>query len=228
MYDQSLEQLIDAVIEDGVITDKERKVIYKKAVILGIDIDEIEVYLEGRLQKAQKEAAPKSGKHGVVKKCPNCGAVVAGGNAKCPECGFAFMGLEANSSVQRLAKLIQEENNKNLGRDRTNRSIANIVASFPVPNTREDLIEFLSSLETRAFNRHKGADTDIIVGKAYYQKYTECLTKMQISFPDDPATKLFNDRYEKDKKKLHITFWGWYLIFMVFFIGLVLCICLVD
>ena len=49
MYDQSLEQLIDAVIADGVITDQERRVVYKKAASLGIDQDEIEVYLEGRL-----------------------------------------------------------------------------------------------------------------------------------------------------------------------------------
>lgn len=31
MYEQSLEQLIDAVIADGEITDQERNVAYKKA-----------------------------------------------------------------------------------------------------------------------------------------------------------------------------------------------------
>lgn len=42
MYDKSLEQLIDAVIADGVITDQERKVVYKKAATLGIDQDQDE------------------------------------------------------------------------------------------------------------------------------------------------------------------------------------------
>ncbi|MDE6395514.1 MAG: hypothetical protein K2K77_09240, partial [Duncaniella sp.] len=125
MYDQSLEQLIDAVIADGVITDQERKVVYKKAAALGIDQDEIEGYLNGKLDALKKNAKPQSGKHGVVKTCPHCGATVESGSAKCKECGFAFTGLEANSSAkeldERLTSAIDEDDQ------------AEIINSFPIP-----------------------------------------------------------------------------------------------
>lgn len=47
MYSKQLESLIQSIIADGVITDKERAVLHKKAEAEGIDIDEIDVYLDG-------------------------------------------------------------------------------------------------------------------------------------------------------------------------------------
>lgn len=211
MYDQSLEQLIDAVIADGVITDQERKVIYKKAAGLGIDQDEIEVYLEGKLDAVKKNAGPKSGKHGVVKTCPNCGATVEGGNAKCPECGYAFTGVDAVSSAKELDKRLRGVSGTGGESDEKR---ANIISSFPIPNTREDLFEFMASMEPKAFNRYKEG-TVTVIGKAYYEKFVEALNKARISFPDDPALKMFEDALKKDKKKIHIHPMGWLLIFMV-------------
>lgn len=55
MYSKDLEQLIDAALADGIITDKERAVIKKRAEKEGIDLDEIDVYLDGRLAQLQSE-----------------------------------------------------------------------------------------------------------------------------------------------------------------------------
>ncbi len=197
MYDQSLEQLIDIVIEDGVITDQERKVVYKKATSLGIDRDEIEVYLEGRLQKAQKGAAPKSGKHGVIKTCPSCGAPVVAGMAKCPDCGFAYTGIEAVNSAKELDRRLREVEEKGY---KGNDERANIIRSFPIPNAREDLVDFLSALEPKALKSYADQSEGTII-KAYREKFMECLNKMKISFPDDPATKMFQDRLVNRNKK---------------------------
>lgn len=49
MYNEQLEQLIDAALVDGILTDKEREVIMKKAQTLGIDADEAEVILEAKV-----------------------------------------------------------------------------------------------------------------------------------------------------------------------------------
>ncbi|MCM1142984.1 MAG: zinc ribbon domain-containing protein [Muribaculum sp.] len=197
MYDQSLDRLIDAVIEDGVITDLERKVVYRKAASLGIDQDEIEVYLEGRLLKAQKDATPKSGKHGVLKTCPNCGAPVVAGMAKCPDCGFAYTGIEAVSSAKELDRRLREVKEKDYKGDDER---INIIRSFPIPNAREDLIDFLSALEPKALKATiDGYEAPFI--KAYREKFMECLNKMKISFPDDPATKMFQDRVDARNSK---------------------------
>ncbi len=54
MYSEQLEQLIQSVIADGVITDKERSVLHKKATAEGIDEDEIDVYVDGLIANATK------------------------------------------------------------------------------------------------------------------------------------------------------------------------------
>ena len=120
MYDQKLEELIDAALEDGVLTEKEKQVLFKKAQSMGIDLDEFEMVLDARLvkvQKAEKEkvaqdqaqtAAPKSNKLGDVKKCPACGAMVQSFQGTCPECGYAFEDVQANYSSQKLAEQINK------------------------------------------------------------------------------------------------------------------------
>jgi uncharacterized membrane protein YkvA (DUF1232 family) len=60
LYPSELEHLIDIAIEDGVITDKERCVLHKKATMLNIDPDELDMVLESRLRGRQaiEEEAP--------------------------------------------------------------------------------------------------------------------------------------------------------------------------
>lgn len=55
MYNEELEQLITIALEDGVLTEKEKQVLYKKAQSLGIDRDEFEMVLNSRLAKARRE-----------------------------------------------------------------------------------------------------------------------------------------------------------------------------
>lgn len=44
-------KLVDMALDDGVLTDKEREILLRKAANLGLDIDEFEMYLENRLGK---------------------------------------------------------------------------------------------------------------------------------------------------------------------------------
>ena len=61
-----LDKLIAAVVADGVITDKERSVVLKKATAAGYDADEVEVLLDGKLaeiatkEKPNPKPAPKA------------------------------------------------------------------------------------------------------------------------------------------------------------------------
>lgn len=67
--DIDIEKLIDAVVADGVITEKERKVILKKATAAGYDADEVEILLDARLyekQRAQKTEEKTTAQEPVV------------------------------------------------------------------------------------------------------------------------------------------------------------------
>ena len=112
MLTSELEQLINYALEDGVLTDKERSVLMRKAQAAGADLDEFEMILDAKLHEVQKTAAaaaPKSNsnKHGEVRKCPACGAMVSAFSTRCSECGFEFNNVEANKSANTLFEKLQ-------------------------------------------------------------------------------------------------------------------------
>lgn len=99
MFSKELEEIIEAALADGVLTDKERAVLHKRALAEGVDPDELDIVLDGRLAKMKKSedwlrpAPPQqltNEKLGNVVKCPSCGSQVVGGSAVCPECGYTF------------------------------------------------------------------------------------------------------------------------------------------
>ena len=54
-YNEELEQLIEIALTDGVLTDKKKEVIFKKAQALGVDIDELEMVLDARVYKMSQQ-----------------------------------------------------------------------------------------------------------------------------------------------------------------------------
>ena len=234
MYSEQLENLISAALADGVLTDKERQVLLKRAVAEGVDPDEFEMVLDARIVELQKQQAaalappppapvasapqPKSQKHGEVRKCPNCGAVVEAATAKCETCGYAFVGVEATSSVTKLAKKLndidywynkREREDEKMKRGRSalrnilsvyeqeplDRQRAKAIKDFPIPNTREDLMEFVITM--RAKWRNTSSEDHGEERAAYKGKYEECLQKVKFLFSDDPA---FKSVFEQEKK----------------------------
>ena len=104
MFSKEMEELINATLEDGVITDQEKAVLIKRAQKEGIDVDELDVYIQSLLQKRHRLEAEndaiddRKSKIGIVQKCPQCGETIQAGWAACPKCGFAF-NIEQKSSI---------------------------------------------------------------------------------------------------------------------------------
>lgn len=59
MYDEKIEALISAALADGVLTEKEKQVLFKRAQAEGIDLDEFEMVLDARLVEFRKEEKAK-------------------------------------------------------------------------------------------------------------------------------------------------------------------------
>lgn len=210
MYNEKLEQLIDAALTDGELNEKEKQILFKKAMVMGIDLDEFEMVLDARLTKLQQEkkakeqeAAPKSNKFGDVKKCPACGAIVQSYQGVCLECGYAFENIEANSSSRKffdtIDKLTREgENNsilKSLSQSfsggGTKTKIDNFIKHFPIPNTKADLMEFIITMKSKMSDSHSP------YSDSYRIKYKECIDKAKLLFPND---KDFEPLLLADKK----------------------------
>ena len=110
MYNEKIEQLITAALADGVLTEKEKQILFKKAHELGIDLDEFEMVLDAKLYEAQEaekqrraKSAPKSDKYADVKKCPVCGTIIPPNTKVCPGCEMVFSNDQ--NDIKEIAKL---------------------------------------------------------------------------------------------------------------------------
>ncbi len=208
MYNEKIEGLIKAALADGVLTEKEKQVLFKRAQEQGIDLDEFEMVLDARLVELQKEekekaskSAPKSDKYGDVRKCPTCGSLVPALATSCPDCGYEFAGLESNLSSQKLAEKIEkinqeyekktssiegndiEASNKKWQLKKNNlNSIALAIKTFPIPNTKADLFEFITSMQTKMLSEFIFK----VEGEAYFTKYNEAIIKSKAMCANDP------------------------------------------
>ncbi|MDD6474793.1 MAG: hypothetical protein PUF74_04625 [Sodaliphilus pleomorphus] len=103
---QELEVLIQEYLTDGVLTDKERQVILKKAEGMGLDRDEIDLYLDAQVQKIDiaTDAAKRRQKG---KTCPYCGGSVPQLTDKCPHCGETIS-AQASEELQEIFDNLEE------------------------------------------------------------------------------------------------------------------------
>ena len=72
MFSEELENLIQATLEDGVLEEYEKAALVKRAQAEGVDLTELEIYINSLLQKRQreleKEKSAKIEKHAQEKK----------------------------------------------------------------------------------------------------------------------------------------------------------------
>jgi tetratricopeptide (TPR) repeat protein len=107
-----IEKLIDLALADGQITEKERKVILKKANEFGVDSDEVDMILDAKLHQIQTKNKI-SDKIEEIKKCPSCGNVISGLSKTCI-CGYVINSGNINevksleTAIESLENLIVE------------------------------------------------------------------------------------------------------------------------
>ena len=222
MYSKELEELIDAALADGVLTEKEKQILLKKAKAQGIDLDEFEMVLDAKALKVQQSQSvrPAKEKKGNIITCPNCGAPVSALAGVCPECGHEFTGVKANSSAKLLAEKLEKVTphvGKGADEDDKQASIwnqmATIVSSFPIPNAKADLFEFAVSMKTKMTIKLGGIastsqDAGATLMAAYLNKYQESMIKiMSLYSADDPVFSNLIDHYKKDVKIAKKAIW---------------------
>lgn len=169
MFSKEMEALIEATLQDGMLTDQEKAVLVKRAQKEGIDVDELDVYIQSLLQKRQQEQSEqRNQKEEELEKekakaigpvCPKCGKQVPPLTLVC-DCGYEFTKSKDSKvvllleEINKMDKSIDDkcqelrDKHKNIEAWETERRkverIIGLIAAFKVPTTKEDIVEFFS------------------------------------------------------------------------------------
>ena len=166
---------------------------------------------------------------GQLHKCPNCGELLDAFRSHCPSCGYEIRDARSSSSVRELAQKLERieaermapiEEKKSLmkmvfGKDfkeedeleeaqerfdeQKRQQKANLIVNFSVPNTREDILEFMI-LASSNIDVKKGIDDE--VSKAWISKLDQVYEKAKLLMGNKPSFTQI--KYIYDRKKAQI------------------------
>lgn len=151
----------------------------------------------------------KTNIEGNIYKCPSCGEVIKHDTLICPSCNHEIRGREASSSIQIFSDKITLQKDENIKIE--------LIKTFPIPNNREDIIEFMllasSNFDARHYATNKATDS---VSGAWLSKIDQCYKKGKILFtnPSDliAIESIYNEVHVKtksvEKSKLIMTICG--------------------
>lgn len=181
---------------------------------------------------------------GEIHKCPNCGEVLQSFVINCPTCGHEFRGAKNSTSVREFAAKLEEIErsrpvkkfglkkmleNQNEVSETDLRKIS-LIRSFVIPNTKEDLLEFLvlaaSNINMQRYNDFDSiSESEQAVSDAWEAKFEQAYEKAKLSFGSTPEFKKIQAIYEKKSgeiqksKKKRVYFWaGLGAFFVIFFV----------
>ncbi len=186
MYNEKIEKLIEMALADGELTEKEKQVLFKNAEAQGIDLDEFEMVLDAKLHKLQNpgKSAPKSEKVNDVKKCPACGAIIESFSVVCKECGYEIRNQETTNSTKDFAEKFTST------KFQYSSDEEKFIISYPIPNSKEDLIEFATYVLVACSN---GENLN-----AWHGKIKQIVQKARISMKNDQSSLEDILRIEKE------------------------------
>ena len=127
---------------------------------------------------------------GYIHKCPSCGEPLDAFVAVCPACGYELRGTQSVNSIKSFSVKIEQAV--------SDEQKVSLIRSFPIPNTKEDIFEFmiLTSTNIRGEQRKKIFDAWLVKFEQSYQK-----AQLVIKNPSDIAH--IKTIYEKTYKQVN-------------------------
>lgn len=166
---------------------------------------------------------------GKIHKCPNCGEVLDSFRSHCPSCGYEIRDTHSSNSVRELAQKLERIEAEHMAPIEVNESLmkrvfgkdfkeadevkeaqvrfdvqkqqqkANLIVNYSVPNTREDILEFMI-LASSNIDVKKGIDDEI--SKAWITKFDQVYEKAKLLMGNEPS--FVQIKYVYDRKKAQI------------------------
>lgn len=162
---------------------------------------------------------------GELHKCPNCGEIINAFVTICPACNYEIRGAKASSIVKEFAdKLEQIERTREaqkshsfIGKlygsdgqlNKTDEQKISLIRSFSIPNTKEDIFEFMilaaSNIDLKLYGLgDKGVITasQKAVSDAWLAKFEQAYEKASFAFVTSHDFLGIKDIHDKKIKQL--------------------------
>ena len=120
-------------------------------------------------QSSSRAEKRKTVYDGEIHKCPNCGEVIDAYDTICKSCGYEIRGRRITSVVHELSLKLENTSDP--------QKIDELIRTFYIPNTREDIHEFFMLALSQV--KVGGTNTD-----AWLVKLEQAYQKAELSFPN--------------------------------------------
>ncbi len=130
---------------------------------------------------------------GEIHKCPHCGEALKAFESVCPTCKFELRGVKGSSSVKELAEKIERATSES--------QKISIIKNFPIPNTREDILEFMilaaANFDAAYYAAHLDEEDS---SDAWLSMVEQCYQKAKLVLNDQADFEKVERIYLKIKK----------------------------
>jgi rubrerythrin len=222
---KSMDELIKSALKDGVLSDSEKAILFKKAEELGYDQDLLAMKLEDELEsirknreKAEKLARQREEREREraqfeeeitsrlqklpttnTRRCPMCGTTMGALEMSCPECGYQFDGIASSSSVAEFSDIVSAIEAK-FGKDAyAVKLIQRTINAQPIQPNKTELFDWLVFAESRiSSNVINKIYRDCYTGDdAFAVKFKEAYAKAYSLFPNEEVFQKFYIRKQQ-------------------------------
>ena len=131
---------------------------------------------------------------GKIHKCPRCGEIVDAFQSRCPTCLHELRDTSSSDSINKLAADLQMTFNEG--------KKIQIVRTSPVPNSKEDIFEFMFMAESN-FDEKKYAENrdKESLDAAWLAKIEQCYNKARMTLKNQSDLEPIEELYNRAKQK---------------------------
>lgn len=213
-----------------------------------------------RLQESVIEDAPKDVQDnvqirkqeyaGTIYKCPNCGEILNSFVTNCPACGYELREAKASNAIKEFAAKLEDIESKRwvsfFNSDKrvskTDKQIISTIQNFAVPNTKEDMLEFMilaiSNLNSDKYKDGTKSVSEKETYAAWMAKAKQVYEKAKSSCTSNSADRTYiqiKELYEnyindirEEKKKENRSFAIFFVCWIAFMIACIVAIYIVT
>ena len=138
-----------------------------------------------RAEKAQRKIVYE----GEIHKCPACGEIIKSFLANCPSCGLEFRGAFSSRTLREFSEKLEGTI--------TDKQRISLIRNYPVPNTKEDLLEFMilasSNFDAKYYVAYPKEES---ISSAWFSKIEQCYQKADVTLAGTDCERIrgiYND-----------------------------------